>query len=59
MVLEFSSINEDFLKYLRSLDQPLGLELNFAEPKIQYSNIKNGYGIFVAKNTKSFTLKLD
>ena len=58
MTLEFSSINESFLEYLRTLDQPVGLDLNFAEPKIQYSNIKNGYGVFVAKNTVSFSLKL-
>ena len=59
ITLEFSSINESFLEYLRTLNQPVGLELNFAEPKIQYSNIQNGYGVFVAKNTKSFSLKLD
>jgi Domain of unknown function (DUF4249) len=58
LVIELSSIDDAFLRYLRTLEQPTGLALGFAEPKIQYSNIKNGYGVFIAKNTKSFSLKL-
>ncbi len=58
-VIELSGIDGNFLTYLNSLEQPGSLELGFSEPKLAVSNIKNGYGIFFAKNTKTFSLKLD
>ena len=59
IVIELSGIDGHFLTYLNSLEQPGSLELGFSEPKLAVSNIKNGYGIFFAKNTKTFSLKLD
>jgi hypothetical protein len=59
MNIELSIIDKTFYKYLRSVDQPTDLELAFSEPNLAVSNIKNGYGMFVAKNTKTFSLKLD
>jgi hypothetical protein len=59
MVIELSSIDGNFLIYLNDFDQPAGLRLGFAEPKLAVSNMKNGYGIFFAKNTRTFSLKLD
>lgn len=57
--VQLSSIDKFFFNYLRNVEQPTGLELAFAEPKLVVSNIKNGYGVFVAKNTVTFSLKLD
>jgi hypothetical protein len=57
--VELSTIDKNFFTYLRNQEQPTGIELGFAEPKPAISNIKNGYGNFVAKNTKIFSLKLD
>jgi hypothetical protein len=59
IVIEVCCINKDFFTYLDEFDQPEGLRLGFAEPKLAVSNIKNGYGIFYAKNISSFSLKLD
>ena len=59
IVIELSGIDGNFLTYLNSLEQPGSLDLGFSEPKLAVSNIKNGYGIFFAKNTKTFSLKLD
>jgi hypothetical protein len=59
IVIEVCGINKDFFTYLGDFDQPEGLRLGFAEPKLAVSNIKNGYGIFYAKNTSVFSLKLD
>jgi hypothetical protein len=59
MVIELSEIDGNFLTYLNDFEQPAGLRLGFAEPKLAVSNMKNGYGIFFAKNTKTFTLKLN
>ena len=57
--VKFSAIDKNFFNYLHNWEQPTGLELGFAEPKLIVSNIKNGYGMLVAKNTLSFSLKLD
>jgi Domain of unknown function (DUF4249) len=57
--VELSSIDGNFLTYLNNYEQPKGLELGFSEPKLAVSNIKNGYGVFFAKNTRTFSLKLD
>ena len=57
--VQLSSIDKLFFNYLNNREQPTGLELAFAEPKQVVSNIKNGYGVFVAKNTVIFSLKLD
>jgi hypothetical protein len=59
IAIEVCGINKDFFTYLDDFDQPEGLRLGFAEPKFAVSNIKNGYGIFYAKNAKVFSLKLD
>jgi hypothetical protein len=57
--IELSGIDKNFFTYLHNHEQPTGLELGFSEPKLIVTNIKNGYGIFAAKNTQTFTLKLD
>jgi hypothetical protein len=57
--IQFSAVDKNYFNYLRSLDQPPGFELAFVEPLIATSNMKNGYGILVAKSTRSFSLKLD
>lgn len=57
--VQLSSIDKNFFTYLHNVEQPTGLERAFAEPKLTVSNIKNGYGILVAKNTVTFSLKLD
>jgi Domain of unknown function (DUF4249) len=57
--IELSSINKNFYTYYKNLDQPPTYELAFVEPNIATSNMKNGYGILVAKSTRSFSLKLD
>jgi hypothetical protein len=58
LIVQISVIDALFHKYFQNLEQPTGLELGFSEPKLAISNIKNGYGVFVAKNTKSYSLKL-
>jgi hypothetical protein len=57
--IELSSINKNFYTYYKNLDQPPGFELAFVEPNIATTNMKNGYGILVAKSTRTFSLKLD
>jgi Domain of unknown function (DUF4249) len=57
--VQLSGIDKNFFNYLNNHEQPTGLELGFAEPKLIVTNMKNGYGIFAAKNTQTFTLKLD
>jgi hypothetical protein len=57
--IELTSIDKNLYNYYRNQDQPKGLELGFVEPKLAVSNMKNGYGIFAAKNTRTFSLKLD
>jgi hypothetical protein len=59
MKFELSSIDKNYYEYIRTFDQPKGFELAFVEPKIVVSNIKNGYGIVVAKSTRTFSFKLD
>jgi Domain of unknown function (DUF4249) len=59
IVIELSGIDKSFFLLMDSYDQPVGIDLGFSEPKLAVSNIKNGYGVFYAKNTKTFTLKLN
>ena len=59
IIIELSGIDGNFLTYLNEYEQPSSLELGFSEPNLAVSNIKNGYGIFFAKNTRTFRLKLD
>lgn len=46
IVVNVTAIDEHYYKYLDSFVQPSGLENGFAEPKLTYSNIENGYGVF-------------
>jgi hypothetical protein len=57
--IELSAVDKNYFDYLNSLDQPPGYLLAFVEPRITTSNIKNGYGILVAKSTRTFSFKLD
>ncbi len=57
--IDLSGVDKNYYTYYLSQIQPKGLELGFVEPKLVVSNIVNGYGIFAAKNTRTFTLKLD
>ncbi len=58
-IFELISIDRNFFDYERKQEQPKGLYLGFVEPTLAVSNMKNGYGIFAAKNTRKFSLKLD
>jgi Domain of unknown function (DUF4249) len=49
--IDFAQISPEYFKYLSAIEQPEGYERGFAEPKPRYSNIRNGYGVFVAKNS--------
>ncbi len=53
----FSNISESLFQYYDSIEQPRGLDSAFSEPNPNYSNIQNGYGVFVAVNSKKFIFK--
>ena len=57
--IQLSVVDKNYFDYFRTLDQPPGWELAFVEPHILTSNMKNGYGILVAKSTRTFSFKLD
>jgi Domain of unknown function (DUF4249) len=49
--IDFAKISPEYFKYLATQEQPEGYQRGFADPKPHYSNIQNGYGVFVAKNS--------
>lgn len=52
ITIEFGTVNEGFYCYFNSISrQPEGALLLFQQPFPYLSNIKNGYGMVVAKNT--------
>jgi hypothetical protein len=59
LTIQLSTIDKNYFNYISTLDQPTGFALAFVEPLITSSNIINGYGIFAAKSTRTFSLKLD
>ncbi len=50
--IDFQGISESYFNYLKNQEQPESYIRAFEEPKLRYTNIKNGHGIFIAKNTK-------
>ncbi len=58
VTLEIASTSKEYLNYINSLQQPVGLFNGILEPLSIYSNIKNGYGIFYAKNAKKYKFNI-
>lgn len=56
--ISFNGISQSLYKYYQNRDKAEGLEAAFVEPSINYSNIKNGYGVFVAINSKKLKIKI-
>jgi hypothetical protein len=54
----FERISKSYYKYIESKKDIGGVVSFFEEPLIRYSNIKNGYGVFIAKNTQKILFKL-
>jgi hypothetical protein len=55
---EISTISKEFYEYYKRAEQPIEIDLAFVEPHLAYSNVKNGYGIFIAKNQQKFRFKI-
>ncbi len=58
ITFELASVSQSYFEYQKSLPQPSNIETAFIEPNYRYSNIQNGYGVFVAKNATLKTYKL-
>lgn len=58
LIIRIGTVSRDVYDYAKSCSQLEGMELGFAEPPIQKSNIKGGYGLLYGSNTISFPIEL-
>ncbi|HCY41087.1 MAG TPA: hypothetical protein DHV48_06990 [Prolixibacteraceae bacterium] len=58
LIIRIGTVSRDVYDYGKSYTQLDGMEFGFAEPPIQKSNIKGGYGLLYGSNTISFPIEL-
>jgi hypothetical protein len=56
--VEISIYSESYYRFLKEFISYDGIDLFFAIPNTPYSSYDNGYGYFIARNTKTYEIGL-
>lgn len=58
LTYEVANTTKEYYEYYKRSNQPEDLDLAFVEPNLVYTNVKNGYGMVIAKNVQKFKFKI-
>jgi hypothetical protein len=52
---DYNVTSSELFDYVANVSETQGIELLLSDPKINYTNITNGFGVFWAQNSETFT----